>query len=480
MTKRTLVAAAAFSALAVLFLLSFLASGEASARTAPALAESASGPGSGPEPASPAPQRRNRPAVLPVREQAELVYDVTKKRLDSLLPRLMRETGLDMWIIACNEDNYDPIFLTMMPYGNWCPITQVVVLFDRGAEKGVERINISRTNTGGLFTNAWDSAAWDAKKGESQWACLGRIVRERAPRRIGINEGEIEWCAGALTSALRKRLVEAIGPQYAARLESAEPLVTLWAETLIDEEVEVMERAAAISHSIIADMFSSEVVTPGQTTVDDLVYYYWQRINDLGLPPSFHPSVSIRGRSPRDRERFGKGDKVVRPGDVLHCDVGLKYMRWNSDHQEMAYVLRPGEAEAPVGLSKRMADTNRLQDIFCAEFKTGLTGNQLLNNMLAKAREAGVPGPRIYSHSLGMFLHEPGPLIGLPWEQVNNPGRGDVKLVPMSCFTCELSSTGPLAEWGEDFRVPLEQDVVWTGERVIFLDGRQTAFHLIK
>jgi len=423
----------------------------------------------------------SRPSVLTIRERAELVYKITQKRLDTLLPRLMRETGIDMWIITCNEDNLDPIFETMIPYENWCPITQILVLYDRGPARGVERLNISRTDTQGLFVNAWDATAWDAKKGESQWDCLGRVVRERAPKRIGINEGEIQWATGGLTVVLKQKLVAAIGPQYAARLESAEPLATLWAETLTDEEVEVMERAAALSHAIIAEMFSDATVTPGQTTVDDLRYFYWQRVAALGLKVSFSPFVSIRGRSPENREKFGKDDRAIRPGDLLHCDVGLKYMRWNSDHQEMAYVLRAGETDAPEIFRKQMAEANRLQDIYCGEFKTGLSGNELLGNMLKKAREAGIPNPRIYSHSLGLFLHEPGPLIGLPWEQVNNPGRGDVKLVPMSCFTAEMSVTMPVPEWGnQDFRLPLEQDVLFTGARTLFLDGRQTRFHLIK
>jgi Xaa-Pro aminopeptidase len=422
-----------------------------------------------------------RPAVLSIRERAELVYKITQKRLETLLPRVMRETGFDMWIITCNEDNLDPIFETMMPYENWCPITQILVMFDRGPAKGVERLNISRTDTQGLFTNVWDAAAWDAKKGESQWDCLARILRERAPKRIGLNEGEVQWVTGGLTKVLEQRLVAAIGPTYAPRLESAEPLATLWAETLLDEEIGIMERAAALSRAIIAEMFSSAVVTPGQTTSDDLRYFYWQKVADLGLKVSFSPFVSIRGRSPENREKFGKDDKVIRPGDLLHCDVGLKYMRWNSDHQEMAYVLKTGETDAPEIFKKQMAEANRLQDIYCAEFKSGLTGNELLGNMLKKARESGIPNPRIYSHSLGLFLHEPGPLIGLPWEQVNNVGRGEVKLVPMSCFTAEMSVTGPVPEWGgQDFRLPLEQDVVFTGERALFLDGRQTRFHLIK
>ena len=430
---------------------------------------------------APAPAQPGQPpTVLTVRERASLTYRVTAKRLDTLVPRMMRETGFDMWIVACNEDNLDPVFETMIPYENWNPITQILVFFDRGPAAGVERLNVSRTDTQGLFTNAWDAAAFDAKKGEGQWEALGRVVRERDPKRIGLNEGEGQWVAGALTTVLKKRLAAAVGPKYAGRFQSAEPLVTLWAETLTEEEVEIMERAAALSRSIIADMFSERVVTVGQTTAEDLRWYYWQRVSDLGLKVSFSPFVSIRGRSPKDVEKWGKDDKAIRPGDVLHCDVGIKYMRWNSDHQELAYVLRPGEADAPDGLKKLMAVCNRLQDVYCGEFRTGLTGNEMLGRMLAKAREIGVPGPRIYSHSLGLFLHEPGPLIGLPWEQVNNVGRGDVKLAPMSAFTAEMSVTGPLAEWGVDFRVPLEQDILFDGQKAFFLAGRQTAFHLIR
>jgi Xaa-Pro aminopeptidase len=421
------------------------------------------------------------PKVLSMRERVDLVNTITLKRMNLLVPKFMRETGLDMWIIACNEDDLDPIFKTMIPYGQWCPITQIIVFYDRGAEKGVERLNVSRTNMPGFFERVWDAAAWDTEKKESQWACLGRIVGERNPKRIGINEGEIPWAAGGMTVVLKNRLVEAIGPAYAKRLESAEPLATLWAETLLEEEIKLMERAAALSHAIIAETFSTKVVTPGQTTVEDLRYHYWQRVADFGLELAFYPFFSIRERQHDVFEKYGKEDKVIRPGDFIHCDVGLKYMYYNSDHQEWAYVPRVGEADVPETFKKIMTECNRLQDIYCGEFKTGMTGNQLLANILNTAREKGISIPRIYSHSLGYFLHEPGPLIGLPWEQVNNPGRGDVKLVPNSCFTAEMSVTVPVPDWGgKEFRLSLEQDIVFTGEATHFLDGRQTSFHIIK
>jgi Xaa-Pro aminopeptidase len=176
----------------------------------------------------------------------------------------------------------------------------------------------------------------------------------------------------------------------------------------------------------------------------------------------------------------GADDPVIRPGDLIHCDVGLQYLRLNSDHQQIAYVLRPGETEAPDGLRRLMAQATRLQDIYMAEFRVGLTGNELLRNVLNRARAEQIPNPHVYSHSVGLFLHQPGPLIGLPWEQERCPGRGDVALTDNTCFTMELSVEGPVAEWdGAMVRLPLEEVIAFTEAGCRPLDGRQTAFHLV-
>ncbi len=420
------------------------------------------------------------PAVLSIRERVATVNRIVESRLDQVLPMAMRETGFDMWIIVTNEDNYDPVFQTVIPYNTWAPITQILVFWDPGRGRPIERLNVSRTSLQGLYKDVWDVAAWDTRKVESQWDALARVVRERDPNVIGIHEGEVQWAAGGLTVPLKRALVNAIGPTYAARLRSAEPLVTRWLETLLDEEIQVYSQVVAVAHGLVAETMSNVAVTPGTTTVDDMAYHYWQRVANLGLELSFLPKCSIRGRSPEDAQRWGQADRTVRHGDVIHCDVGIKYLRYNTDNQELAYVLRVGEKDAPESLKKVLADANRLQDVYASQFKAGLTGDQLLTNILSVARARGIANPRVYSHSLGYFLHEPGPLIGLPWEQVSNPGRGDVQLVDNSCFTAELSAEAPVPEWaGKTFRAPLEQVVCFTQGRLHFIDGRQTSFHLI-
>jgi Xaa-Pro aminopeptidase len=415
------------------------------------------------------------PVVMSIRDQVMTENHITLLRLETLLPQVMRDAGFDMWIIPCQEDNVDAVFRTMTPKNTWNRRDLMLVFYDRGPGKGIERMDISRMNMRGFHTRVWDSDT------ETRWECLARIIRERNPKKIGINQSEVIWAADGLSATLKQKVVDSLEGKYAARLQSAEKMCTLWLETLLDEELDLYARAVAISHAIIAETYSSKVITPGVTTTEDLVYHYWQRAADLGLDKAFNPGFSIRGRHPDQIEKFGEDDKVIRRGDLLHCDVGIIYLRYHTDQQEWAYVLRRGETDVPDTFKKVMAQGHKLQDIFCREFKLGLTGNQLLNNILAAAHEQGLRMPKVYSHSVGYYLHEPGPLIGLPEEQVNTGGRGDMELVYNSTFTAELSVTYPIPEWGgKELRMALEQIVAFTRDGMQFLDGRQTEFHIVR
>lgn len=430
---------------------------------------------------SAAPTKKGFPNVLSIREQADVINRITRMRLETLLPKIMKETGFDMWIIACNEDHLDAVFKTMIPYDTWCPITQILVFYYRGPDKSVERLNISRTNMRGFYINAWNVKSWDTEKKEDQWSCLARIVRERDPKKIAINESSEIWAADGLTVSLKQKIVQALGKNYAARLESGEKLSILWLMTLLDEELELYEKVMAVSRALIAETFSEEAITPGVTTADDLLFYYLQRVSELGLENYAWPWFRIRTRAPEVSKKYGKDDNVIRQGDLIQCDVGIRYLRYFTDHCEWAYVLRPGETDAPAGYKRVMAEANRLQDVFCEEFKDGLTGNQLLKNILSRARREGIGKPKVYSHSIGYYLHEPGPLIGLPWEQENTGRRGEVRLTYNSTFTAELSVTCPVPELGgQEMTMALEQVVAFTPKGTYFVGGRQTQFHIVR
>jgi Xaa-Pro aminopeptidase len=410
---------------------------------------------------------------LPVRERSRLILANLEDRLRMVMPRAMRAAGLEMWIILCQEDDLDPVYTTLIPMDTWCPILQMLVFHDRGDE-GTEGINISGTDTRDLYTHPYRG-----QKPEEQWPILRRLVSERAPRRIGINTGSVQWAAGGLTQNLYSQLVAELPEGYAERLVSAEHAATVWLANLTEADIAAFGHVVAAAKAVIARCYSRSAIEPGVTTTEDLEWRYWQTCADNGLDVSFRPYFTIR-RPPALAREHDPADRVIRTGDFLHCDVGVKYLRLNSDHQQWAYIARPGESNAPEGARRVFAEANRLQDVFMSEFKQGLTGNELLANILGRARAEGIPNPRVYSHSLGYMLHEPGPLIGLPWEQERCPGRGDVPLDYGNAFTMELSVAAPVPEWdGADLRLSVEEDVVFTRSGCAVVGPRQTDFAVL-
>lgn len=414
------------------------------------------------------------PAVYPMRRRAELLEQVLRERMNRVLPLAMREAGIDMWLVICQEDDYDPVFWTLMPLDTWAPILQMLVFFDRGPEKGVERINLSMTRTGDIYERPWQGTDHT-----EQWPLLAKLIAARDPQRIGINIGATQWAAGGLTHNLYEQLVAALARPYVERLVSSEALITRWLSTLTPQQITLFEHVANVAHGLLAECYSRHTIVPGVTTYKDLEWAYWERCAALGLSLSFKPFFNpVRQQS--EQQRYGDHDTVIRPSDLIHSDVGIRYLGLCSDHQEWAYVLQPGETDAPPALKALMAQGNRLQEIFMAAFETGLTGDELLSRILSQARAQGIPNPKVYSHCLGHFLHEPGPLIGLPWEQARNPGRGDVVLEPTYTFTMELSVSDRIADWDEQaVTLSMEEDVVFTGDTCRPLDGRQTGFYLV-
>ena len=418
--------------------------------------------------------RLSPPRVLSLRQQDEVTYRVLQKRLDTIVPAAMRENGFDMWLIICEEDAYDPIHTSMTPMKTWRPILQMLIFFGRGPEQGVERISLSMTKMRGLFEQPWTG-----KHHEEQWVLLRKMIEQRDPKRIGIHTGEVQWLAGGLSHVLYERLRAVLPQKYVARLASAESVATRWGATLTSDEIELYRHVIDVAHGIIAESYSPKTIVPGTTTIDDVVWRHSQRIVELGMKLAFPPYFR-RYRSDADVVRYGEDDPFLRPGDFIRCDVGLEYLRLISDQQQWAYIVRPGETDAPEPMRRLMAQTHRLQRIFMSEFREGLTGNEILANIHRRAQQEGIPNPKIYSHSCGIFLHEPGPLIGLPWEQERCEGRGDVKLRENNTFAMELSTGQVIPGFSKEIiNLSLEEEVVFTEGRCRPIGGLQRRFYLI-
>jgi hypothetical protein len=295
------------------------------------------------------------PPILPLRERARVQNAWLAERLDTIVPRLMREQDVDMWVLIAREYLEDPVMVTMLNAESMRARRRTILIFyDPGGGRPVERLTVSRYGLGGLFRPAWDPAAEP-----DQFARLGALIAARNPRRIAVNVSPDTAFADGLTHSQYRAFVAALPARLRPRVTPTDELAVGWLETRIPAEMARYPEIVRIAHAIIAEGFSGRTIRPGTTTADDLVWWYRERIAALGLATWFHPSVEIfRRGAPEPLE----GDAVIQPGDMLWTDFGITYLGLNTDTQQLAYVLRRGEREAPAGLVAGMADANRIQD----------------------------------------------------------------------------------------------------------------------
>ncbi|TVR30707.1 MAG: aminopeptidase P family protein [Balneolaceae bacterium] len=421
-------------------------------------------------------QTRNdiTPHILSMRDRAEVMDRWTEDRLDNLVPELMRRDGIDMWVLVAREYNEDPVLLTMLP-ATWQSSrrTTILVFFDDGEQ--IERLAVARYNIGFFETQ------WFPDQEPDQWKRFGQIVAERDPAKIGVNISEHFAAADGISHTDYKNLENSLTPELQQRIVSAENLSIGWLETRTEEEITVYRQINRIAHNIISDGLSEKVITPGITTTQDVQWWFRERMRDLNLTTWFHPSVTVhRSESAEQTGDFsGPSDSnVIQPGDIIHMDLGIEYLGLTTDTQRNAYVLRQGETEAPRGLRDALAIGNRLQDILTDEFVTGRTGNEILAAALQKAEEEGIKAT-IYTHPLGYHGHGAGPTIGLWDQQGGVPGKGDYPLYPNTAHSIELNAEVFIPEWNRNILIMLEEDAIFDGEKVWYIDGRMKEFYLI-
>ena len=420
------------------------------------------------------------PNVLPMRERAQLINQILDDRLQNLLPSLMRREGIDMWVLISREYNEDPILKTMLP-ANWLSARRrtILVLFDPGEGKPIERLAVARYAVDSLFRKSWDK-----EKQPNQWDSLVKLIKQKQPKKEAVNKSEHFALADGITATEYEEFSQALEKQSSSGLVSSEKLAIAWLETRSEMEMQLYPNLIKLGHQVIAQAFSNHVVKPGVTTTDDVVWWLRERVLDLRLQTWFHPTVSLQ-RSNVDKfdhlAAFSKRPEaqIIMPGDLLHMDFGLSYLRLHSDQQQHAYVLKPNETDAPAYLKNALANANRLQDIFIANFKQGRTGNEVLQISRQQAVKEGIK-PSIYTHPIGYHGHAAGTTLGMWDSQGGVPIQGDYPLHFNTAYSIELNAATFIPEWKKEIRIMLEEEAYFDQSGVNYLDGRQTQFHLIK
>lgn len=407
------------------------------------------------------------PKILSQRDQARVIDELLEDRLVNLLPGLMKREGIDMWIVISREYNEDPVIEMLLP-ATWMAArrTTMLVMFNKGNQ--MEYLAVARYDVGKVFKRAWNP-----EEQPDQWARLGKIIEERNPKKIGINKSPDWGHTDGLTANDFDNLMRVLPKKLQGNVVSAQKLAVAWLETRSDKEMVIYPQICRIAHQIIAEGFSDKVIQPGVTTTEDVVWWYRERIKELKLDTWFHPSVSVQRNVPDAELSKLPQPVVILPGDLLHVDFGITYLRLNTDTQEHAYVLKPGETDVPGYLQAAFKKGNRLQDIFTNNFKEGKTGNQVLAESRAQAIAEGIT-PSIYTHPIGYHGHAAGTTLGMWDMQGGVPGTGDYPLHLNTAYSIELNCTVRVNEWNKDVRIALEEDAYFDKSGVWYIDGRQT------
>ena len=402
------------------------------------------------------------------RRRWERLCRIRKDKFDLVLPRAMRDTGIDMWIVMFKEGHYDPLYEDL---GRGYPGRVAFYVF---TDRGGDRIERAALGVEGHMLEG--CRAYDLVEGDYD---LKAFVAERAPRKIGVNMSDEMGSADGLSHTSYLELAKTLGEPWSARLVSAERLVSAFRNRRVATEIAAFAEAGELSKEIAERALSNEVITPGRTRLEDVAWWMQDQLLQRGLGSSFDmPSVYVTG--PTGIEGTVSNERIIQRGDILIIDWGVCFLNLCTDMKRMAYVLKTGETQAPPSYQKAFDQAVKVRDIIRANIKPGRRADLTL---AALNREVGsAPGFAIMKefnkpmggettdviigcHSVGNLGHGDGPSIA--WF---NPLRLTFTIEPSNLFSIEFFAYTPVPEWGgQKLRIPLEDDAIATERGIEWL-----------
>ncbi|MFW6119974.1 MAG: M24 family metallopeptidase [Petrotogales bacterium] len=392
--------------------------------------------------------------------------EMLKKRLNELLPELMKKTGSDMWIIIGNENHLDPVMPTVLPENT--DLGRLTIIVFCSYENKLERHVISRffTESNDFYIASFDENYVD------EWDCLKKIVDRCKPGNILLNYSENVTLADGLTHSNFKKLSRTL-ESYSNKFESSEELAIMWLniQTNIDLEVykAVVKKTEEIINNIFINSFISEIST------EELEHRLSKKAEEYGMNVWYN---KVDFQREGNNLLFNKGS--IKRGDLIHCDFGIRHLGISSDIQKLFYLPKEDENVTPRSFNVLLEQAHQLQDIVSAGLSKGCTGDEVLNNALNQMKKKDING-RVYTHPLGYYGHGSVPIIGRYNQQKKVPIEGNYLAYDNTFWAIELCVIGNIPEWNNQrVHILVEDSAILFDNKIHFISERQQSIALLK
>ncbi len=434
---------------------------------------------------------------LSLKELSALQDEILLDRLETILPSVMNECDVDMWIVIGDEYNEGPVLRALLPSSFFHARKTSLFVFARKGEKNYRYIvskpdfSIDKFYTPALlkpigfdwekfyttFAPHYDIEAIRLMDEEDMWSALSRIVKEIDPTSIALETSSTTSFSDGLSKTNYDNIIASIGNEYKKRVISAEGVAVRFLETRSEKEIALMQLIVGTTRAIIKKAYSTEVIKVGKTTTGELRFFLMEEAIRVGMIPWFDATVWIRrdGKSHIDND-----NEVIQKGDILHCDFGVTYGRLCSDVQEMAYIKQDNDEQLIRELTEIHKKSMLFQDIVMENIVVGRSGNEVLTTSLKAAKERGISKPMLYSHPIGIYGHGPGPTIGTFGNQEFVSGSGDRIVHNNTAYALELNVMEKVPSWNNlEIMWGQEIDIAIMNNTPQFLSGRQLEIHIV-
>ncbi len=306
---------------------------------------------------------------------AEALRLMRNEKLDLILPGAMRDNSVDMWIHVTRGQ--DPMAMQFGQTSGYLIFTDLGDRIERavfgGSAGAVEKIDVwgseavARAFAGYNYDDSDPSQGFSVPEVFDE---ISRFVAERDPQTIAVNYSDFLPVADGVSHTQFQKLVQILGPTYAARIVSAEGVISDFLVRRTSREVAAQVEILALARQEVLKRLSR--IVSGETTAREagarLIYSSVAGISEM--------------RSP---------GYVLQPGDLFYGggDAGGNYMGFDIDTKTYAYILRPGETEVPMFLQEVYDLAIAGQQIMRPHMRIGMTAGESLAAMVQAMEEAG-------------------------------------------------------------------------------------------